>query len=138
MTSRELRWLLLALGSGLLTFVVIRRRQQIADVLPQPFMEQAERFVIPWTSLERRTQSASADAAEAVSTGEQADELEDQDNDESMQRKVSSSYRISFRGKRYGPLPESLVGTYVEVETRDGTLFVLHEGTPIANFKLQS
>lgn len=53
-------------------------------------------------------------------------------------RKVSSTYRIGFSGKRYGSLPEHLVNEYVAVEERDDQLFVLHAGQPIANFELQS
>lgn len=135
MTTKQLRWLLLAIASGLLTFVAVRRRRQIADALPQPLLDQAERFVIPWPTLQRTdadTSSAQAD------TSDVSGDDEEPENGESMQRKVSSGGRISFGGKRYGPLPESLVGEYVEVETRDNALFILHDGTPIANFELQS
>jgi hypothetical protein len=69
---------------------------------------------------------------------EEQDGEEEQDEGGVLRRKVSRTYRISFGGKRYGPLPEHLVGAYVEVEARDGNLFVLHEGQPIANFELQS
>jgi hypothetical protein len=139
MTQQQFRWLLLAIASGLLTFVVVRRRQQLAAALPQPFIDQAERFVIPWTALERnKSANASAEQpAEDESTEEQNGE-EEPSADGVMRRKVSSGYRISFNGKRYGPLPEHLVGEYVEVEERDGQLFVLHAGQPIANFELQS
>jgi hypothetical protein len=130
MTGQQLRWLLLALASGLVTFVVIRRRQQIAAALPQPIVEHAERIVIPWTTLERRT----ASEAEPTQTADD----DEGESSESMRRKVSAGARISFGGKRYGPLPESLVGEYVDVETRDGKLFLLHNGTPVANFALQS
>lgn len=134
MTGQQLRWLLLALASGLVTFVVIRRRQQIAAAIPQPIVEQAERFVIPWTTLERRPEKDAEQEPDAASGGDE-DEAE---SSESTRRKVSAGARISFGGKRYGPLPESLVGQYVEVETRDGKLFLLHNGTPVANFALQS
>lgn len=138
MTQQQFRWLLLAIASGLLTFVVIRRRQQLAAALPQPLIDQAERFVIPWTALERNktARTSAAQSTEDESAEDQSDE-EEQADDGVAQRKVSSTYRISFSGKRYGPLPEHLVGEYVEVEERDGQLFVLHEGQPIANFELQ-
>ena len=141
MTSRQLRWLLTAVASGLVAFVVVRRRQQLASALPQPLLQQAERIVIPWPGHERE------ELALDVSTDEvPADEAEDEGTSldetagdaDSTRRKVSRGSRISFRGKRYGPLPESFVGQYVDVETRDDQLFVLHEGTPIATFTLQS
>lgn len=140
MTSRQLRWLLAALASGLVTFVVVRRRQQLASALPQPLLQQAERIVIPWPGSDRRAAVAeiSADEAQADEADDENTGLDDNVADaDSMRRKVSSGSRISFRGKRYGPLPESFVGQYVDVETRDDQLFVLHEGTPIANFTLQ-
>lgn len=138
MTQQQFRWLLLAIASGLLTFVVVRRRQQLAAAIPQPLIDQAERFVIPWSALERNkpASATAAQSAEDESTDDQNGE-EEQNDDGVMRRKVSSTYRISFSGKRYGPLPEHLVGEYVEVEERDGNLFVLHEGQPIANFELQ-
>lgn len=134
MTRTQLRWLLLAIASGLITFVAIRRRQQLAAALPQPLLDQAERFVIPWSALERGKPASDEEAS--TENMDVAEEIED--NAESPRRKVSSTHRISFQGKRYGPLPESLVGTYVEVEPRDGKLFILREGTPIATFDLQS
>jgi hypothetical protein len=138
MTQQQFRWLLLAIASGLLTFVVIRRRQQLAAALPQPIIDQAERFVIPWTALERN-KPADTSATQRVGdeSSEDQSEEEEQSDDGVARRKVSSTYRISFSGKRYGPLPEHLVGEYVEVEERDSQLFVLHEGQPIANFELQ-
>jgi hypothetical protein len=139
MTQQQFRWFLLAVAGGLLTFVVVRRRQQLAAALPQPIIDQAERFVIPWTTLERdntTTEAADQDAPEQSVEEQEAEE--EQDEGGVMRRKVSSTHRISFIGKRYGPLPEHLIGEYVEVEVRDGNLFVLHEGQPIANFELQS
>src|ERR1044071_8981047 len=111
MTQQQFRWLLLAIASGLLTFVVIRRRQQLAAALPQPIIEQAERFVIPWTALERNkpADTSAAQPVEEESTEDQSEE-EEQADDGAARRKVSSTYRISFSGKRYGPLPEHLVG----------------------------
>ncbi len=141
MTSRQLSWLLTALASGLVTFVLVRRRQQLASALPQPLLQHAERIVLPWPAHERKEAAAEVSSAEA-----QADEVDEENTSldegggdaDSMRRKVSRGSRISFRGKRYGPLPESFMGQYVDVETRDDQLFVLHEGTPIANFTLQS
>jgi|GEM_PF-6640132 hypothetical protein len=135
--TRQVRWLLLALASGLITFVVVRRRQQITEAIPQPLLEQAERFVIPWTTLERRR---TPDVAVDVSTEQPDEEVpeEEDEPDDSQRRKVSSGHRISFRGKRYGPLPEALIGEYVEVEERDGKIFILHNGTPMATYDLQS
>ncbi len=135
MTGRQLRWLLLATASALVTFVLVRRRQQVANVLPQPLFQQAERFEIPWRTLERTdtAEQSEGDTIEAVGADEEAVEPET----DSSRRKVSTGLRISFRGKRYGPLPEALVGQYVDVETRGDQLFVLHEGTPIATFTLQ-
>lgn len=138
MTRIQLRWLLLAIAGGLVSFVLIRRRKQIAEALPQPLVEQAERFVIPWPSFDRS--SAAEEPVEAAADEEDADlqgDAEDQASGDSMRRKVSSTHRISFRGKRYGPLPESLIGQQVEVETSDGKLFVLHQGQPIATFDIQ-
>ena len=135
MTQKQLRWALLAVASGLISFVLVRRRQQLAAALPQPLLQQAERFVIPWPSLDRK------DAAEAPEEEPAADEpgaSEEEGEADSLSRKVSAGSRISFRGKRYGPLPESLVGQYVDVETRDDQIFVLHEGRPIATFSLQT
>jgi hypothetical protein len=139
MTQQQFRWFLLTIAGGLLAFVVVRRRQQFAAALPQPIIEQAERFVIPWTTLERnKTSVEAADQSAQDQSADEQDGEEEQDEGGVMRRKVSSTYRISFSSKRYGPLPEHLVGTYVEVEVRDGNLFVLHEGQPIANFELQS
>jgi hypothetical protein len=135
MTGKQWRWLLLTVASGLVAFVIVRRRTQLAAALPQPLIQQAERFVIPWSTLDRSRSDEAAPADDE--TGDGASENDEQDA-ESPRRKVSSTNRISFLGKRYGPLPDSLIGQYVEVETRDNTLFVLHEGTPIANFELQS
>jgi hypothetical protein len=137
MTQQQFRWLLLAVASGLLTFVVVRRRQQLAAALPQPIIEQAERFVIPWTTLERNKTAGSAEQSTQEDAADEQNGEEEQDDGGVLRRKVSSTHRISFSGKRYGPLPEHLVGEYVQVEERDGTLFVLHEGQPIANFQLQ-
>ena len=138
MTSKQWRWLLLTVASGLITFVIVRRRSQLAGALPQPLIQHAERFVIPWSALDRFRPAHEADAVVADDEiGDAATESDEQDSD-SLRRKVSSTNRISFQGKRYGPLPDALIGQYVEVETRDNTLFVLHEGTPIANFELQS
>ncbi len=141
MTSRQLRWLFTALASGLVTFVLVRRRQQLAAGLPQPLLEQAEHIVIPWPGLERRGARAEISMDEAPT--EEADDdgvtMDDTAGDsDSLRRKVSRGSRISFRGKRYGPLPESFVGQYVDVETRADQLFVLHDGIPIATFTLQS
>jgi hypothetical protein len=134
MTNQQLRWLLFAVASGLLTFVAIRRRQQLASAIPQPFLQGAERFVIPWPSIDRKGSAASAPEEEVAPEEEEAEA----EAGDSMRRKVSSGSRISFRSKRYGPLPEALVGQYVDVETRGDQLFVLHEGQPIATFSLQS
>lgn len=133
MTQQRLRWLLLAIASGLITFVAIRRRQQLAAALPQPLLEQAERFVIPWSTLDRHAEADAEEPGDSADAAEEAD-----DNTESPRRKVSSTHRISFAGKRYGPLPEALVGKYVEVETSDGKLFILHDGQPVATFDLQA
>lgn len=141
MTSQQLRWLLTALASGLVTFVLVRRRQQLASALPQPLLQHAERIVLPWPGHDRKEAAveASSDEAQTDEMDEDTTSLDDGAGDaDSMRRKVSRGSRISFRGKRYGPLPESFVGQYVDVETRDDQLFVLHEGTPIANFTLQS
>ena len=54
MTQQQLRWTLLAVASGLVTYVLVRRRQQLAAALPQPLLQQAERFVIPWPAFERK------------------------------------------------------------------------------------
>jgi hypothetical protein len=137
MTQQQFRWLLMAVASGLLTFVVVRRRQQLAAALPQPLIEQAERFVIPWTTLERNKAASSAEQSAQEEAADEQNGEEEQDDGGVLRRKVSSTHRISFGGKRYGPLPEHLVGEYVQVEERDRTLFVLHEGQPIANFELQ-
>lgn len=136
MTSTQRRWLLLTIASGLITFVVVRRRSQLAAALPQPLIQQAERFVIPWSTLDRWRTGGTEPTLADDETGDGSSETDEQDSD-SLRRKVSSTNRISFQGKRYGPLPEALIGKYVEVETRDNTLFVLHEGTPVANFDLQ-
>ena len=139
MTQQQVRWFLLTVAGGLLAFVVVRRRQQLAAALPQPLIEQAERFVIPWTTLERnKTTAEAADQSAPNQSVDEQDGEEEQDEGGVIRRKVSRTHRISFIGKRYGPLPEHLVGTYVQVEARDGNLFVLHEGQPIANFELQS
>lgn len=138
MTSKQWRWLLLTVASGLVAFVIVRRRSQLAAALPQPLIQQAERFVIPWSTLDRSRPAA--DDAETIQADDEATDAageNDEHDGDSPRRKVSSTNRISFLGKRYGPLPDSLIGQYVEVETRDDTLFVLHEGTPIANFELQ-
>lgn len=137
MTSTQWRWLLLTVASGLVAFVVVRRRSQLAAALPQPLIQQAERFVIPWSTLDRRRGNEAVVEEVQAEEEESADLGAEEHDDDSMRRKVSSTNRISFLGKRYGPLPDALIGQYVEVETRDDTLFVLHEGTPIANFELQ-
>jgi hypothetical protein len=144
-TRQQLRWLLVAMASGLVAFVVVRQRKQLTAALPQPLMQQAERFVIPWSTLERRGTAdpaasdtdTAADSEAELAAVDESDE-DDQTNGDSMQRKVSRGYRISFGGKRYGPLPEALIGQYVDVETRGGKLFILNQGTPIATFDLQS
>lgn len=137
MTSKQLRWLLLTLASSLIAFVIVRRRSQLAAALPQPLLEQAERFVIPWSTLDRSRERDQAEPQADEDSEEPSDENDEQ-NEQTPRRKVSSTNRISFQGKRYGPLPDALIGQYVEVETRDTTLFVLHDGTPIANFELQA
>lgn len=134
MTNQQLRWLLTAVAGGLLTFVAIRRRQQLASAIPQPLFQGAERFVIPWPSADRKGAGTAALEEEVVPEEEEAES----EAGDSMRRKVSTGSRISFRSKRYGPLPESLVGQYVDVETRGDQLFVLHDGQPIATFSLQS
>lgn len=138
MTQKEFRWLLLALASGLLAFVVVRQRKQLAAALPQPLLEQAERFVIPWSTLDRSGAPVSDSTVASDAAGPAFDEAEEREDVESMRRKVSSTHRISFLGKRYGPLPEALVGQYVEIEANNSKLFILHDGTPIATFDLQS
>ncbi len=139
MTGRQLRWLLLVAASGLVSFVLVRRRQQLAAALPQPLLQQAEHFEIPWPTLEPADPSGNGatDSGQAAEAGDQADAPEDETEGDALRRKVSSGARISFRGRRYGPLPEALVGQYVDVETRADQLFVLHEGAPIATFTLQ-
>jgi hypothetical protein len=139
-TAQQLRWLLLVIAGGLITFIVVRRRQEIAEALPEQIVSQAERFVIPWTSLERVKSVVTEADDEAMEQDAPltSTEEEEPEGDEASRRKVSRRYRISYAGKQYGPLPEALVGQYVEVEARDGKLFVLHEGQPIANFTLQS
>lgn len=139
MNYNQFRWLLVALAGVLVGYVVVRRRQQLVGSLPQPLIEQAERFVIPWTSLDRPSAEAPAGgvaAADADSPGGIVDEPEEAEVVDSSRRKVSATYRISYGGRRYGPLPASLVGEYVEIEDSNGKLFVLHEGTPIATFDL--
>jgi hypothetical protein len=146
MSNAQFRRLLIVLAGILIGYVVVRRRRQLVEALPQPLVEQAERFVIPWTSLERPSDSApvvEAGAEEAPSADEgaytddaaYADDIESAD---SSRRKVSATYRISYGGRRYGPLPASLVGEYVDIESSNGKLYVLHEGTPIATFDLGS
>jgi hypothetical protein len=142
MSQQQIRWLLLALASGAIGLIIVRRRRQIVAALPEQFSQQAERFVIPWPSLDRsgaQTPVATEpDAADGTTVEAETVETEEPEDEDSMRRKVSSGNRISFRGKRYGPLPEALVGEYVEVETRDGKLFILHNSTPIATFNLTS
>jgi hypothetical protein len=133
MNARTFRWMLLLIAGGLLGYVVVRRRQQLADALPEPLMQQAERIVIPWSALERGAEDTAAGEEEAAA----AEEAEEPENGDQPRRKVSSRHRISYLGKQYGPLPESLVGQYVEIESRDDQIFVLHNGTPVANFDLQ-
>lgn len=139
MNLRSLRWLLLIIAGGLVGYVLVQRRRQLASVLPQPLVEQAERIVIPWSALERTGAEAGAEAQAATAEpATETEESEEGDSDDSQRRKVSRRHRISYQGKQYGPLPEALVGQYVEVETRDDQLYVLHNGTPVASFKLQS
>ncbi len=143
MTQQQFRWLLLACAGGLIAFMAVRRRQQLAAALPEPLMQQAERFVIPWSTLDRTSTNAEANdqaddtQADQTDVSDELNDEADQENSGSMQRKVSATNRISFGGKRYGPLPQTLVGQYVDVEVRNGQLFILHQGTPIATFDLQ-
>lgn len=140
MNAHHFRWLLLALAGALLGYVVVQRRKQLAAALPEPLVQQAERIVIPWTALERKLDELRSGDAEVATGDEEAAEPEDgeePEGDETQRRKVSRRHRISYQNKQYGPLPESLVGQYVEVEERDGELYILHNGTPVANFTLQ-
>ncbi len=139
MNTHHFRWLLLALAGALLGYVVAQRRKQLAAALPEPIVQQAERIVIPWTTLERKLDELWSGDAEAPAGDEaaEAEDGEEAEGEETQRRKVSRRYRISYQNKQYGPLPESLVGQYVEVEERDGELYILHNGTPIANFTLQ-
>lgn len=139
MSYAQFRWLLLALAGVLVGYVVVRRRRQLVEALPQPLVEQAERFVIPWPSAERPSDAAPTPATAADEAGAADADVEEADDTESVdssRRKVSATHRISYAGRRYGPLPASLVGQYVEIEDSNGKLFVLHEGTPIATFDL--
>ncbi len=139
MSNAQFRWLLIALAGVLVGYVVVRRRRQLVEALPQPLVEQAERFVIPWTSMDRSSEAAPAQETPEVDASDQVDGAEDAEETEGSdpsRRKVSATYRISYAGRRYGPLPASLVGQYVEIENSNGKLFVLHEGTPVATFDL--
>jgi len=139
MNQAQFRWLLVALAGVMVGYVIVRRRRQLVESLPQPLVEQAERFVIPWTSLDRTNEAAPGnerDEADTQSLAGTADEPEEPESETSSRRKVSATYRISYGGRRYGPLPASLVGEYVEIENSNGKLFVLHAGTPIATFDL--
>jgi hypothetical protein len=140
MSNAQFRWLLIALAGVLVGYVVVRRRRQLVEALPQPLVEQAERFVIPWPSQERPGEAAPAEQtgeeAEAQSSTAEVEGAEEAENMDSNRRKVSTTYRISYGGRRYGPLPASLVGELVEIENSNGKLYVLHQGTPIATFDL--
>lgn len=124
MNRPSMRWALLALVGGLLSFIALRRRKQISAALPQlPQAWNAEHFVIPWPSLSR---------TEVAEPAHSAADPDDQPG--STQRTVSDARQIVVGGKLFGPLPAALIGQRVDIERTNGKLFVLHEQMPIATF----
>jgi hypothetical protein len=142
MTLKRFRQFSIVLASSLLAFVAIRRikKQMVTTSVPSGH---TDRLVINWqTPLPAVSQESSAEALDSAVFDNGSEELElDEDEDEaqanSYQRKVSRTRRISFRGKRYGPLPEELVGQLVEVQVRDNQIEVLIEGASIATCDLE-
>ncbi len=146
MTPTTFRQLVLVLAGALATYVVVRRLWRLAalrsvrDSLP-------ERFVIDWqpaqpipTDLRSAKpavpgiphEPSSRDLNQQPGASDEDDDLESS----VYQRKVSRTRQVSFRGRRYGPLPKELVGQQVMVQLRDDQIDIVHDGTSIASFDL--
>lgn len=122
MNNRQVRWLITAFSSAVIAWVVIRRRQELLDALPEAMQDSIqERIILPLSNLHFREEAPTAPDAPQSDT---------------MTRKVGNNRRISVHGKLYGPLDAELVGQQVEVAEVDGQLIVSHEGREISTFAL--
>ncbi len=144
MTPKHFRQLVMALAGGLIIFVVVRRFGRLV-ALRGMRDTRSEPLVIDWQPQISGNLNPAKSATPSMpddlqfSDLDQQRDVSDEDDDQgpnSYQRKVSRARQISFRGRRYGPLPEELVGRRVEVLLRDDQIDIVHEGASIASFDL--
>jgi hypothetical protein len=120
MNARQLRGLIAALSSGLLAWLLLRRRTALLQQLPD-FVE--EYIVLPMGDLVRDGRG---------------NRLEMNDGTQGrLTRKVGRNRRISVGGKLYGPLEQEFVGQQVEVEERDDRIVVFAGNNEVGSFERQ-
>jgi hypothetical protein len=120
MNTRQIRGLIAVLSSGLLAWLVLRRRTALLQQLPD-FVE--EYIVLPMGDLVRDGRG---------------NRLETNDGAPGrMTRKVGRNRRISVGGKLYGPLQQEYVGQQVEVEERDDRIVVFSGTNEVGSFERQ-
>jgi len=120
MNQRQLRWLVVALCSGAVAWVVLRQRRSALQGLPE--------IVEEWISLPigPKGDKAPSQAAEVAALPE-----------ERLTRKVGRNRKISVHGKLYGPLEPTLIGAQVDVEERDDQIVVWSDDVEVGSFERQ-
>ena len=120
MNKRHVRLLVSGLSSGILAWLLLRRRTPGFQALPE-LME--ERIALPVGGM--RVGPGSPQEGGEGTQGR-------------MLRKVGQNRRISVDGKLYGPLSPELVGQQVEIEERDSQLVVWSGAVEVGSFERQT
>ena len=120
MNKRHARLLVSGLSSGLLAWLLLRRRTATSQALPELVDEP---IALPVGGM--RVEPGSPQAGGEGTQGR-------------MIRKVGQNRRISVDGKLYGPLSPELVGQQVEVEERDSQIVVWSGPVEVGSFERQA
>lgn len=129
MTPKQFGLAIWSLAAAVMVIITARRWRTVRhrDASSDPHNE---RLIVPLPVSTPTT--VDSDQIETVTD-------EDDQEDEQFElptRKVSKDRRISFRGQRYGPLPEQLIGQQVYVTEVDQELQVSVDGEVVATFKI--
>ncbi len=120
MNTRQARWLVVVVSSGLLVWLLVRRRAALLPQLPDLV---DEHIVLPMSDLMRDSPVGGRTSGDGAP--------------ERMTRKVGRNRKISVGGKLYGPLEPELIGQQVEVAERGGRLVVYWGTDEVGSFERQ-
>jgi hypothetical protein len=121
MKRQDIGWLLAAVGSVVVAWVMIRRREMVPSTIPE--LEE-DRIVLSMGNFVREGFDSRGEDGSAAQ--------------ERLTRKVGRNRKISVYGKLYGPLEPELIGQQVEVEERDDRFIVWAGEAEVGNFERQS